>query len=93
MSIGPDIEKWKRRFVLCLFFALGSLLLTGANEANQEFHLRPARLQAVSRHWQSLVVVLAREAPGLTDLSAPEVKDNGAMLLIKACNRPSAVRP
>ncbi len=93
MSINPDSERWKRRFVLCLLFTLGALFLTGAREANEGFHLRPARRAAVSRHWQSLASSLIGDRPVLEHPRAAELDDADAVWLIQVCSRPISGGP
>jgi hypothetical protein len=86
MSIRPDIEAWKRRFSVCLFAAVGALLLTGAREVTLELRHHGARLAEV----QTQVAEWSRHLAGSPlPGAARDLSNAQALFLVRTCSLPS----
>lgn len=89
MSMQPDIQRWERRFMLCVGIVLCAMLVTGARQVGRDLYQRPALVEqarASQRQWsQALAGELAGQ--GLAD-GWLKIAQQSPELMLQACATP-----
>ena len=89
MSAQPNIDRWERRFMLCVAVVLCAMLVTGARQVGRDVYERPAlaeRAHETQRRWsQALAGEMATEK---TDSGWSRIADEAPELMLQACANP-----
>ncbi|MBT3286724.1 MAG: hypothetical protein HN849_12915 [Victivallales bacterium] len=92
MSIQPKIDRWERRFMLCVAIVLCAMLVTGARQVGRDLYERPAlveRAHDTQRQWSQTLAGEMASGGGTSGWS--RIAEEAPELMLEACaSRPMA---